>query len=100
MTPFQTANLRIEPQGNDRAILWLDLADRAVNVFNQALLADFDAALNHVASQPDVALLFISSSKPSGFLAGADLHELAAIVTSEQAKAMSERGQKLFDKLA
>src|SRR5579862_1819486 len=100
MTPFQTANLRIEPQGTDRAILWLNLADRPLNVFSRQMLADFDAALDHVAAQPDIAQLFISSAKPSGFLAGADLTELAAITTSEQALAISEKGQRVFDKLA
>ena len=85
MTPFHTANLRVEPQGADSAILWVNLAGRPFNVFNQELLVDFNSALDHVAAQADIRLLFISSSKPSGFFAGADLDELASIATSEQA---------------
>jgi 3-hydroxyacyl-CoA dehydrogenase/enoyl-CoA hydratase/3-hydroxybutyryl-CoA epimerase len=100
MTPMHTPNLRLEPQGADRAVLWIDMADRPVNVFNSALLADLDAALDHVAAQPDCKVLLISSAKSSGFLAGADLHELAKIATPAAAAAMSERGQRLFDKLA
>jgi 3-hydroxyacyl-CoA dehydrogenase/enoyl-CoA hydratase/3-hydroxybutyryl-CoA epimerase len=100
MKPFQTPNLRIEPQGEDSAILWLDVADRPVNVFSPQVLADFDAALEHVRQDSSCKLLFLCSAKKSGFIAGADLNEFVAIRTAAAATALSAQGQQLFDKLA
>jgi 3-hydroxyacyl-CoA dehydrogenase/enoyl-CoA hydratase/3-hydroxybutyryl-CoA epimerase len=100
MTPFRTANVRIEQLATDRAALWLDVADRPVNVFNRQVLADFAAALDHVAADGSCQILFVSSAKPSGFIAGADLHEFAAIRSSVVASTLSAQGQELFDKLA
>ena len=39
MKPFQTSNLRLEPLSSDTAVLWLDVADRPVNVSTLARLA-------------------------------------------------------------
>jgi len=100
MTPFSTDNLRIEPTSSGRAILWLDVAGRSVNVFHRQFIADLDAAFDHIASDPALRVLVIRSAKPSGFIAGADLHEFTAIRTPAEASALSERGQRLFDKLA
>jgi 3-hydroxyacyl-CoA dehydrogenase/enoyl-CoA hydratase/3-hydroxybutyryl-CoA epimerase len=96
---FQTSNLRVE-RVNNTALLTLDVADRSVNVFNRQVLADLDAALDQVAASADLRLLVIRSSKESGFLAGADLQEFAAVGNAQDAVALSELGQRLFDKLA
>src|SRR5262249_19109174 len=70
------------------------------NVLGRPLLADLDAAFAHIAATPLVRVLVIRSAKPAGFLAGADLHEFAAIRTPEEAISTSARGQELFAKLA
>ncbi|MBL8792869.1 MAG: enoyl-CoA hydratase/isomerase family protein, partial [Planctomycetia bacterium] len=100
MQPFQTPNLRLEPQGNDRATLWLDVADKPVNVFSPQVLHDFDAALDHVRNDSACRLLILRSAKPSGFIAGADLNEFISIRSAAAASALSAQGQQLFDKLA
>ena len=100
MKPFVTANLRLESLTPDRITLWLDVADRPVNVFSPQVLQDFDAALDHVAAESACKLLFIASPKQSGFIAGADVHEFATIRTAAAAQELSARGQALFAKLA
>src|SRR5262249_14581364 len=97
---FQAAALRIDQDADGTATLWLDVPDRSVNVFNRGLLDDLDAALNRVAATPAVRLLVVRSAKPSGFLAGADLHDFAAIQSAADATALSQRGQRLFDRVA
>jgi 3-hydroxyacyl-CoA dehydrogenase/enoyl-CoA hydratase/3-hydroxybutyryl-CoA epimerase len=82
------------------AALVLDVPGRSVNVLNRQVLADLEAALDRVAAEPSFRLLLIRSGKPGTFLAGADLHELGAVATAEEAAALSERGQRLFSKLA
>jgi len=76
---FTTDNLRIEHADNGRATLWLDVAGRSVNVFNRQVLADLDAAFDQLATDPALRLLVIRGAKPSGFIAGADLHEFTQI---------------------
>ena len=70
MTPFQSSNVRLEATGPDLATLWLDVAERSVNVFNRQVIADLDAALDHVAADPAIKVLALRSAKPSGFIAG------------------------------
>ncbi len=100
MAFFQTDNLYVSQHANGVASLVLDVADRKVNVLNRQVMADLDAALDRVTAEPSFHLLLIRSGKDSGFLAGADLHDFAAISNAEQAAALSEMGQRLFDKLA
>lgn len=100
MPPFATANLRIDVAPAGVATLWLDVADRPFNVFSLPVLADLDAAFDHLATARDVKLLIIRSAKPTGFIAGADLHEFLKIQSPAEAAALSKRGQDLFAKLA
>ena len=88
MISFQTANLRIDANGDGRSTLWLDAVDRNVNVFNRQVMADLGAALDHLAADRSLQILIVRSAKASGFAAGADdylvkpyaLAELAARV--------------------
>jgi 3-hydroxyacyl-CoA dehydrogenase/enoyl-CoA hydratase/3-hydroxybutyryl-CoA epimerase len=64
------------------------------------VLTDLDAALDAVAREPRVPLLVLRSSKKTGFLAGADVREFLDVTDAPAAVALSERGQKLFGKLA
>jgi 3-hydroxyacyl-CoA dehydrogenase / enoyl-CoA hydratase / 3-hydroxybutyryl-CoA epimerase len=79
--------------------LRIDLPGKSVNVLNRQVMADFEAALSRVADDVTVKILIVEGAKPSGFLAGADLQEFTRIGTSEEAKALSARGQELFDRL-
>jgi 3-hydroxyacyl-CoA dehydrogenase/enoyl-CoA hydratase/3-hydroxybutyryl-CoA epimerase len=81
-------------------MLKLDVPGKSHNVFNRQVLADLDAAFDQLAKESNVPLLVIHSGKSSGFLAGADLSEFLAVKDSAAASALSELGQKLFDKLA
>ncbi len=100
MALFQTDNLRVEKPDSGAAILYLDVADRPVNVFSRRVLQDFDAALDAVAADPSLKLFCIRSVSPSKHFAGADVQEFAAINTPDEARSFSELGQKVFDKLA
>ncbi|HEV3260008.1 MAG TPA: 3-hydroxyacyl-CoA dehydrogenase NAD-binding domain-containing protein [Gemmataceae bacterium] len=100
MSSFKTNNLRLETQAEAGAVLHLDVADRPVNVFNEQILNELEAALDHVAGLSSLKLLGIRSDKPSGFMAGADLHQFTTIQSAAEATALSAAGQRVFDKLA
>jgi 3-hydroxyacyl-CoA dehydrogenase/enoyl-CoA hydratase/3-hydroxybutyryl-CoA epimerase len=96
---FQSPNLRVERDDTSLATLWLDVQGQRYNVLTPAVLDELDKAFSAVENQPGIAGLKIRSAKPTGFLAGADIHEFAKIESPEQAKALSARGQQVFDHL-
>jgi 3-hydroxyacyl-CoA dehydrogenase/enoyl-CoA hydratase/3-hydroxybutyryl-CoA epimerase len=100
MALFQTENLRVDVQAGGIAELWLDEPGRTHNVLSRQVIADLDRALDRIAAEAALQLLIIRSSKATGFIAGADLHELAAIRSPHEATALSAAGQQLFAKLA
>jgi len=100
MAAFKTDTLRLQTQAEVGAVLHIDVAGRPMNVLNERVLNDLEAALDHVAGLPSLKLLGIRSDKPSGFMAGADLHQLATRQSAAAATALSAAGQRVFDKLA
>jgi 3-hydroxyacyl-CoA dehydrogenase/enoyl-CoA hydratase/3-hydroxybutyryl-CoA epimerase len=98
MAFFQADNLWVGIQ-DDTAFLRLDVAGKSLNVLNRKALADLGAALDRIAAEPRVRRLIVTSAKPSGFLAGADVHEFAHIAGPQDASALSATGQQLFDRL-
>jgi 3-hydroxyacyl-CoA dehydrogenase/enoyl-CoA hydratase/3-hydroxybutyryl-CoA epimerase len=100
MAFFQTPNLTIDTQSDLGAVLRLHVAGRPVNVFNRQVLADLDSALDRLVALPSLKLLGILSAKSTGFIAGADLHEFAAVRSAAEATTLSAQGQRLMDKLA
>src|SRR5690348_15823220 len=76
---FQTDNLSVTQAADGVASLLLDVLDHSMNVFNRQVLADLDAAIDRIAGEPAVKLLVIRSGKPTGFIAGADLHEFTTV---------------------
>src|SRR5262245_21034301 len=100
MALFQTDNLSVTLAADGVATLLLDVLDHSMNVFNRQVLADLDAAFDRIAADPAVKLLVIRSGKPTGFIAGADLHQFTTVTNPSDAEELSLAGQRLFDKLA
>jgi 3-hydroxyacyl-CoA dehydrogenase/enoyl-CoA hydratase/3-hydroxybutyryl-CoA epimerase len=100
MRLFESQSAVVERDSDGSAVLILDVPGRPVNVFTRQVLADLDAALGAVTAVPRLPLLVVRSGKKTGFLAGADLHEFLKVRDADSARALSEVGQKLFDRLA
>jgi 3-hydroxyacyl-CoA dehydrogenase/enoyl-CoA hydratase/3-hydroxybutyryl-CoA epimerase len=100
MPVFESQTVVVERDTDGSAVLKLDVPERPHNVFNRQVLADLDAALDAVRADTRIPLLVVRSGKKSGFVAGADLEEFLTIRDAAEASAVSERGQRLFDKLA
>lgn len=86
-------------QDNQR-LLWLklDQADSDANVLADSVMTELDQILDELEKEPPSALI-IQSGKPAGFIAGADVHAFENVTSSEQALALSERGQRLTNRL-
>jgi 3-hydroxyacyl-CoA dehydrogenase/enoyl-CoA hydratase/3-hydroxybutyryl-CoA epimerase len=100
MPLFESTSVVIDRDTDGTLVLKIDVPGHSVNVLNRQLLADLDAACNRLAVERTAPLVILRSGKPSGFVAGADLHEFLEIRSAAEAEAVSARGQKLFDKLA
>jgi 3-hydroxyacyl-CoA dehydrogenase/enoyl-CoA hydratase/3-hydroxybutyryl-CoA epimerase len=100
MSIYHSDTVTHERDNDGSFVLKIDVPDKSVNVITRQVLADLDACLDALTAQPRVPVLVVRSGKKSGFLAGADLHEFTLIKDAAAAQALSETGQKLFDKLA
>jgi 3-hydroxyacyl-CoA dehydrogenase/enoyl-CoA hydratase/3-hydroxybutyryl-CoA epimerase len=100
MALFQSETVTVERDADGSLVLKLDVPGRPINFITRGVLADLDAAFDAVAAQAAAPVLLVRSGKKSGFLGGADLHEFVGIADAQAARALSEAGQKLFDKLA
>ena len=61
---------------------------------------ELEQVLNRVAGDPAIRSAVLISQKPSGFIAGADIHMLRACKTAEDAARLSRGGQQLCERLA
>lgn len=82
-------------------IAWVTFDDPAqkVNVFSTPVMNALDAVLDQLAGSPPRGVIFISG-KPDGFIAGADLKELAEVRDAVHARELSEHGQRVFERIA
>jgi 3-hydroxyacyl-CoA dehydrogenase/enoyl-CoA hydratase/3-hydroxybutyryl-CoA epimerase len=100
MPVFQSDSITLERDADGSFGLTIDVPGRSVNVITPGLLTELDRALDVLAGRERVPVLLLKSGKKTGFMAGADLHEFLAIRDAASASALSERGQKVFDRLA
>lgn len=76
-----------------------NMPGRRYNVLNQQAFAELQAVVDQLADSPAVGCAVFSSTKESGFVAGADLKEIAALQDAEHAAHFVATGQRVFDQL-
>jgi 3-hydroxyacyl-CoA dehydrogenase/enoyl-CoA hydratase/3-hydroxybutyryl-CoA epimerase len=83
--------------GEDRlATLTFDLPDKKVNIFGRPALTELEHVLDEVAARRDIDILILLSGKEGGFIAGADIEEIARVTDPTEAEAGSRVGHRLF----
>ena len=82
-------------------VCWLafDKQDSSANTLSRDTIRELAAELSLLSAEPPSGLV-IGSAKASGFIAGADIGEIRALETSEQAAASAVRGQELCQQVA
>lgn len=68
--------MKVEIDGDGIALVTIDLPGQSMNVWNEALMADFAAFVEDFRANGKIKGAVIASGKASGFLAGADLRML------------------------
>jgi len=80
-------------------IMRLDRADASANTLARAVLEELDAALERIAIEKPVGVVF-SSAKPAGFIAGADIKEFVEFDTPARVMDSIRYGQEVFQRIA
>ena len=66
------ANLRTEIDDDGVALIHLDVAGRAMNVWTDAFGLDLQKALEDLAPRPEVKGIVVTSAKPGSFMLSGD----------------------------
>ncbi|HZC02169.1 MAG TPA: enoyl-CoA hydratase-related protein, partial [Gammaproteobacteria bacterium] len=90
-----------EVDGNRIVWLHLDQQGTTTNVLSSEVLQELKGVLEELEVTPDRKPrgLVILSAKPNGFIAGADVHEIAAIQDADQALDLIRTGQSIFNRI-
>lgn len=85
---------------DDDSITWLyaDKADETTNSLSEAMLKELESIIGSLEGSSSKGLVILSA-KSNGFIAGADIKELAKIQNVQQAGAFIRLGQELFNRL-
>lgn len=89
---------RLERDAGGVAWLYLDQANSATNVLSSEVLEQLASMLDRLLAEPPAGLV-IASGKEHGFIAGADVHEIATVTEFDAALLMVKRVQALFDRI-
>ncbi len=79
-----------------------DRPDSRVNLLSEAVLHRLDGQIGELESRianGQLVALLLESAKQGSFIAGADVGEIGAVRTPEQARAASTEGQRIFRRL-
>jgi 3-hydroxyacyl-CoA dehydrogenase/enoyl-CoA hydratase/3-hydroxybutyryl-CoA epimerase len=89
----------VEQEG-DLAVVWFDLPGEKINKFSSAVMLEFSALVDQLATSSDIRKIVFASRKPGIFIAGADVSEFTKATGPEQAREYVQLGQQTFQKLA
>jgi 3-hydroxyacyl-CoA dehydrogenase/enoyl-CoA hydratase/3-hydroxybutyryl-CoA epimerase len=95
-SPWTHWRMRTDPDG----VVWVlfDKKDSSANTLSTEVLAEFDAILQKLESNPPRGVV-IRSAKRGGFVAGADITEFRGVKDTAQIEALITRGHGVLDRL-
>lgn len=88
--------MKVEIDGDGIALVTIDLPGQSMNVWNEALMADFAAFVEDFCTNDKIKGAVITSGKASGFLAGADLRMLGRGGPSGRKLSKKEQFESVF----
>ena len=95
-----TNALTLTIEKNGVANLVFDLPDEKVNKLSAPVLEELEKAINVIDGNKGIRVLLITSEKKDIFIAGADINEIKAISSLEDALAKVSRGQNILTKIS
>lgn len=85
---------------DDDGYLWVEIdhPHRAVNTLSRSMLEGLNSLIDQIESSKPKGVLFVSAKK-GNFIAGADIEEMTTLRGPEEARQLSEFGQRVFARL-
>jgi len=94
MAEYQNVKVSVE----DR-IATLTIDHPPANAFDTQTVLDLESAFDAVSQDAEVKVIIITGAGQFAFVAGADINEINALKTPEEAKQVLLKGQSLFNKI-
>jgi 3-hydroxyacyl-CoA dehydrogenase/enoyl-CoA hydratase/3-hydroxybutyryl-CoA epimerase len=87
----------LETRRDGLAFLIFDRPHDKVNLLTAPVVAVLEILIDQSAHDKNVRGLVLTSAKPASFIAGADVNEIRALASIQDAELASRKGQRLFD---
>ncbi|WP_305041541.1 3-hydroxyacyl-CoA dehydrogenase NAD-binding domain-containing protein [Geoalkalibacter sp.] len=78
----------------------LDAPDSRVNILNADFLRELEQTAEMLAADNEVRGVVVSSAKEAGFIAGADIGQIAAVADAAEGERLAREGQRIFERWA
>jgi 3-hydroxyacyl-CoA dehydrogenase/enoyl-CoA hydratase/3-hydroxybutyryl-CoA epimerase len=91
-------NLRLERNTAGIATVSFDVQGSPVNIFTDAVFRELSGVVEQLERDPPRLVLF-RSAKPSGFMAGADVHHIQRMRSEAEVRTVLAAGHELFERL-
>ena len=92
-------NFRMDTTLDDRITIWIDVADRSVNVLFEPVFDELILILEYLSQLGATRPLLFRSAKPKGFAVGADLRRILAIESDSEIQAFLLQGQTALERI-
>lgn len=93
-------NFLVEKNAYSVAEVTIDRQGEEMNLWSKATLSELDQVANQLANDSDLEGIVFISGKEGSFVAGADINEISALKSAEDATAGSRAMQEVFQKIA
>jgi 3-hydroxyacyl-CoA dehydrogenase/enoyl-CoA hydratase/3-hydroxybutyryl-CoA epimerase len=90
---------RLETQQGGVGVLFMDVPGEPVNTLRADFAGELEELLGRAADDSTITSVVLTSGKPDGFIAGADVEMLQRVRTKEEAAALSRDGQQAMARL-
>lgn len=80
------------------AVISIDMPGKKVNTLSSALFEFFEGVTNQLANTKSLRAVVLTSGKPEGFIAGADIDEMKGLTARHEILEMVARAHKLLNK--
>ena len=86
-------------QDNGIAHLVMDVVGESMNTLKAEFSDQIDEVLKEIRNDNTIKGIVLLSGKPDSFVAGADINMLASCKSANEATALSQKGQMIFDQI-
>ena len=98
--PATVARAVATARADDILVVTIDRPGEAVNTLGPDLIEEFESIFQIINDDSNIKGVVLTSGKPDGFIAGADIEQFTALRTAADAERLSRTGQELLGKLA